>query len=61
MEAALVSDPTNDELLKLKTDLTEVIDLTKDLLAQQSSSLELEGKQYTVVVSTTVIALPMRL
>lgn len=45
MDAALISDPTNDELLKLKTDLSEVIDLTKDLLAQQGpSSMDADGK-----------------
>lgn len=44
VDAALISDPTNDELLKLKGDLTEVIDLTKDLLAQQGSSgMDTEG------------------
>jgi len=36
VEAALTSDPLNDELLKLKTDLNEVIELTKELLDQQS-------------------------
>jgi len=36
VNAALTTDPTNDELLKLKTDLQEVIDLTKELLVQQS-------------------------
>jgi hypothetical protein len=38
VDAALFSDPTNDELLKLKTDVSEVIELTEDLLAQQGSS-----------------------
>ncbi|ODN06065.1 Survival of motor neuron-related-splicing factor 30 [Orchesella cincta] len=38
VDAALISDPANDELLKLKSDLTEVIDLTKDLLTQQEPS-----------------------
>lgn len=32
VEAALTNDPSNDELLKLKDDLTEVIQLSKDLL-----------------------------
>ncbi|XP_072029950.1 survival of motor neuron-related-splicing factor 30-like [Amphiura filiformis] len=32
VEAALTTDPTNEELLKLKADLQEVIDLTTDLL-----------------------------
>ncbi|OXA58171.1 survival of motor neuron-related-splicing factor 30 [Folsomia candida] len=36
VEAALTSDPSNEELLKLKTDLTEVIELTKELFDQQS-------------------------
>jgi len=38
VNAALTTDPGNDELLKLKTDLQEVIDLTKELLVQQSGS-----------------------
>jgi len=36
VDAALTTDPGNDELLKLKTDLQEVIDLTKELLTQSS-------------------------
>jgi survival-of-motor-neuron-related-splicing factor 30 len=32
VEAALTNDPTNEELLKLKEDLTEVIQLSRDLL-----------------------------
>lgn len=32
---ALLSDPDNQELLKLQTDLQEVIDLTKDLIKAQ--------------------------
>lgn len=35
MEAALLTDPQNEELLKLKTDLEEVIELTKDLIKTQ--------------------------
>jgi hypothetical protein len=38
VDAALTSDPGNEELLKLKTDLQEVIDLTKELLSQSSTS-----------------------
>jgi len=35
VDAALTTDPTNDELLKLRNDLQEVIDLTKELLSSQ--------------------------
>jgi len=35
VEAALTSDPANSELLKLKTDLEQVINLTKTLIEQQ--------------------------
>lgn len=35
MEAALLTDPQNEELLKLKTDLEEVIELTQDLIKTQ--------------------------
>jgi len=46
VDAALISDPANDELIKLKSDLSEVIDLTKDLLAQQEpSSMEADVEE----------------
>lgn len=35
VEAALLTDPANAELLKLKQDLDEVIDLTRDLIKTQ--------------------------
>lgn len=35
VEAALLTDPDNEELLKLKTDLEEVIELTQDLIKTQ--------------------------
>ncbi|KRF80932.1 survival of motor neuron-related-splicing factor 30 isoform X2 [Drosophila novamexicana] len=35
VEAALQTDPRNDELLKLKDDLEEVIKLTRDLIKTQ--------------------------
>ncbi|XP_038207677.1 survival of motor neuron-related-splicing factor 30-like [Zerene cesonia] len=35
VEAALLTDPENEELLKLKTDLEEVIELTQDLIKTQ--------------------------
>lgn len=38
VEAALTSDPGNEELLTLKQDLEQVIDLTKQLIEQQRSS-----------------------
>jgi len=37
VDAALTTDPINEELLKLKNDLQEVIDLTKELLTQYAS------------------------
>lgn len=37
MEAALLTDPENSELLKLKQDLEEVIELTRDLIKSQLS------------------------
>ncbi|KPP75718.1 survival of motor neuron-related-splicing factor 30-like [Scleropages formosus] len=37
VEAALSTDPENDDLLKLQKDLQEVIELTKDLLSSQPS------------------------
>jgi len=49
VEAALLSDPSNEELLKLKSDLEEVIELTSDLIKTQllesaGSSTEKEVK-----------------
>ncbi len=35
VEVALTADPDNAELLKLKEDLSQVIQLTKDLISQQ--------------------------
>jgi survival-of-motor-neuron-related-splicing factor 30 len=34
----LESDPSNDELLKLKTELNEIVELTKEAIAQTSGS-----------------------
>ncbi|KAJ1531805.1 hypothetical protein ONE63_000459 [Megalurothrips usitatus] len=49
VEAALLTDPSNEELTKLKTDLEEVIELTNDLIKTQQlesagSSTEKEVK-----------------
>nr|CAG4650589.1 EOG090X0GY1 [Sida crystallina] len=38
VEAALTADPTNEELLKLKQDLVEVISLTNELISAQTGS-----------------------
>ena len=38
VEAALTSDPTNAELLTLKADLQQVIDLTEELISEQSKA-----------------------
>lgn len=37
VEAALLTDPENSELLKLKDDLVEVIELTQDLIKTQQN------------------------
>lgn len=39
MDAALLTDPQNEELLKLKTDLEEVIELTRDLIKEGESKV----------------------
>lgn len=49
VEAALLTDPENSELLKLKKDLEEVIGLTRDLIKTQ---LE-EQKKSSYVEPTT--------
>lgn len=40
VEAALTTDQENQELLKLKVDLEEVIELTKDLVKAYQEELE---------------------
>ncbi|PSN52325.1 Survival of motor neuron-related-splicing factor 30 [Blattella germanica] len=40
VEAALTTDPENEELLKLKVDLEEVIELTRDLIKTQLLELK---------------------
>lgn len=54
VEAALLTDPVNSELLKLKKDLEEVIELTRDLIKTQ---LE-EQKKSAYVEPTTQVAPP---
>lgn len=49
MEIALLTDPENQELSKLKGDLEEVIELTQDLLRTQAD----EGKKSSYVESKT--------
>lgn len=49
VEAALLTDPENEELLKLKKDLEEVIELTRDLIKTQ---LE-EQKKLAYIEPTT--------
>jgi len=48
VEAALTSDPSNAELLKLKDDLTEVITLTKNLIETQTIAIAGAHEQETV-------------
>ncbi|XP_067008668.1 survival of motor neuron-related-splicing factor 30 [Anabrus simplex] len=43
VEAALTTDPSNEELLKLKVDLEEVIELTRDLIKTQLLELKAAG------------------
>ncbi|GLH02294.1 hypothetical protein R5R35_013687 [Gryllus longicercus] len=44
VEAALTTDPDNEELMKLKTDLEEVIELTRDLIKTQLLELKSTGR-----------------
>lgn len=57
MEAALLTDPENSELLKLKQDLEEVIELTRDLiktqLAEQKKSSYVEPSRSKPETSTS--------
>merc|ERR1712156_965836 len=40
VDAALTSDPNNPELLTLKADLQQVIDLTEELITEQQTKSE---------------------
>jgi survival-of-motor-neuron-related-splicing factor 30 len=40
VDIALKSDPDNEELLKLKADLNEIIELTKDLISEERSAVD---------------------
>ena len=47
VEAALTAEPTNEELLKLKQDLVEVIALTNELInAQREAEEDVKGKNH---------------
>lgn len=45
VEAALTTDPENEELLKLKIDLEEVIELTQDLIKSQQQEKKPEPSE----------------
>ncbi|XP_017472297.1 PREDICTED: survival of motor neuron-related-splicing factor 30 [Rhagoletis zephyria] len=53
VEAGLLTDPKNEELLKLKEGLVEVIDLTKDLIRTQ---FEEQKKSYIEPASSSTIS-----
>ena len=44
VEAALTADPENSELLTLRTDLEQVIDLTKELITAQARENQPESQ-----------------
>lgn len=52
VEAALLTDPENTELLKLQQDLEEVIELTRDLIKTQ---LEEQKKSSYVEPASTIL------
>lgn len=60
MEAALLTDPENSELLKLKQDLEEVIELTRDLiktqLSEQKKSSYVESSRAKSETTTSKVA-----
>lgn len=62
VEAALLTDPENSELLKLKQDLEEVIELTRDLiktqLSEQKKSSYVEPSRSKPETSTATDAEP---
>ncbi|KAI5640533.1 survival of motor neuron-related-splicing factor 30 [Phthorimaea operculella] len=59
VEAALLTDPQNEELLKLKADLEEVIELTKDLIKTQEGESKvpnIHGSSYDDDVTASLLA-----
>ncbi|KAK0159613.1 hypothetical protein PV327_010709 [Microctonus hyperodae] len=57
VEAALTTDPTNEELLKLKIDLEEVIELTHDLIkSQQQEKRQTNGMDAKDPILLAVLA-----
>jgi len=62
VEAALTVDPENEQLLKLKTDLQEVIELTEELITQNApaaSKLPTDTSQHEEAAGTS--AQPVKL
>ena len=57
VDAALTSDPNNPELLTLKADLQQVIDLTEELITEQQtkseSDIPTEGSEEILPESST--------
>ncbi|KAG7310716.1 hypothetical protein JYU34_003521 [Plutella xylostella] len=59
VEAALLTDPQNEELLKLKADLEEVIELTQDLIKTpegESEVADIHGSSNDDDVTATLLA-----
>lgn len=57
VEAALTTDPSNEELLKLKIDLEEVIELTHDLIkSQQQEKRQANGMDAKDPILLAVLA-----
>lgn len=57
MEAALTTDPNNEELTKLKIDLEEVIELTHDLIkSQQQEKRQANGMDAKDPILLAVLA-----
>ncbi|CAH4031095.1 survival of motor neuron-related-splicing factor 30 [Pieris brassicae] len=56
VEAALLTDPQNEELLKLKTDLEEVIELTQDLIKTQEGESKIHSSSNDDDVTASLLA-----
>lgn len=59
VEAALTTNPENDELLKLKNDLEEVINLTKDLIKAQMQDEKTDGEDDKEEITTPMVPITL--
>ena len=55
VEAALTSDPTNEELMQLKQDLSQVIELTSQLVTAGTAPEQVTEPEPTKVIGSDIV------